>query len=70
MHIGHLIKEKLKEDGHSVTWFAEQICCTRTHVYKIFNNPNIDLQLLERISTVLRYNFFNDLARNHHNAKP
>lgn len=62
MHIGKKIKEKLKEDGHSVAWFASQICCTRTHAYKIFNKENIDIELLRRISRVLDYDFFNDLS--------
>lgn len=62
IHIGQLIRRKLKEDGHSITWFASQICCTRSNVYKIFANDNIDIRLLERISRVLHYNFFKDIA--------
>ncbi len=63
IHLGQLIRQKLIEDGHSVTWFASQICCTRSNVYKIFANDNIDVRLLERICRVLRYNFFQDLAQ-------
>ncbi|MBS7411428.1 MAG: hypothetical protein SPJ05_09810 [Candidatus Limisoma sp.] len=62
IHIGQLIRTKLKEDGHSITWFASQICCTRSNVYKIFANDNIDIRLLERICRVLHYNFFKDIA--------
>ena len=69
MHIGNLIKEKLQEDGHSVTWFANQICCTRTHVYKIFEKANIDTELLERISKVLKYNFFKDISNDFEKQK-
>lgn len=46
VHIGKFIQQKLKEDGHSVTWFASKICCTRSNVYKIFANDNIDIKLL------------------------
>lgn len=63
MHIGNYIKEKLKEDGHSVTWFAEQICCTRTHVYKIFSKSSIDTEILERISRILDYDFFEEISK-------
>jgi plasmid maintenance system antidote protein VapI len=62
MHIGSKIQEKLRESGHTVAWFARQICCTRTHVYKIFNKENIDVELLMRISNVLNYDFFQDLS--------
>lgn len=41
-----------------MTWFADRICCTRTHVYKIFDKTSIDTDLLLRISQVLEYNFF------------
>ncbi len=62
MNIGNRIREKLREDGHSVTWFAAQICCTRTHVYKIFNSDSIDVSLLIRICKVLRHDFFAEIS--------
>lgn len=58
IHIGHLIQEKLKEQGRTASWLARQIPCTRTHVYKIFNTPHINTELLQRISCILDYNFF------------
>ncbi|MCI5783124.1 MAG: XRE family transcriptional regulator [Bacteroidales bacterium] len=63
VHIGKFIQQKLKEDGRSVTWFASKICCTRSNVYKIFANDNIDIKLLKRISLVLDFNFFDVLAQ-------
>ncbi|MBO5296726.1 MAG: helix-turn-helix transcriptional regulator [Candidatus Homeothermus sp.] len=62
MHIGLHIKQKLKEDGHSVTWFASKICCSRANVYKIFEKENIDIDLLKRICNVLNHDFFKDLS--------
>lgn len=62
MHIGNNIRTIIKQRRISVSWFASQICCTRTHVYKIFNNENIDVKLLERISKVLDYDFFKDIS--------
>ena len=58
IHIGKLIRKKLREQGRTVTWFAAQIPCTRKHAYRIFNNPNINTELLIRISAILDYNFF------------
>ena len=58
IHIGKLIHEKLKEDGHTVSWFARKMNCDRTNVYKIFQKSYIDVLLLLRISVILNYNFF------------
>lgn len=58
IHIGSLIEQILHQQGRSVTWFATQLCCTRSNVYKIFNKQTIDTQLLWRISCILHYDFF------------
>ena len=62
VHIGQLIERTLHAQGRSVTWFAAQLCCTRSNVYKIFRKANIDLELLWRISAVLEHDFFQDLS--------
>lgn len=58
IHAGHLIEQKLHEQGKTVTWFATQLCCTRTNVYKIFRKANLDTELLWRISCILEYDLF------------
>lgn len=62
IHIGQLIRQELRRQGRSVTWFAGQLCYTRTHIYKIFERDSIDTQLLRRVSHILNRNFFNDLS--------
>lgn len=56
--IGALIRQKLYDDGRTVSWFAAKICCSRANAYKIFEKESIDTNLLLRISKVLDYNFF------------
>ena len=58
IHIGSLIKNKLKENGHSVKWFSNKICCQRRNIYDIFCRPSIDTLLLLKIGFVLKTNFF------------
>ncbi|KAA0093490.1 XRE family transcriptional regulator [Bacteroides thetaiotaomicron] len=58
IHVGRLIEIELHRQGLSVTWFAEQLCCARTNVYKIFGKSSIDTELLLRISDILQYDFF------------
>lgn len=62
IHAGQLIEQTLHEQGRTVTWFANQLCCTRPNVYKIFRKENIDVHLLWRISCILNHNFFDDLS--------
>lgn len=62
MHIGSIIREQLKKDGRSVVWLARELGCHRTNIYNLFDKYSIDTQLLERISIIMQYNFF-DLYR-------
>lgn len=63
MHIGQALKERLKEDGKSVVWLARELGCHRTNIYNLFGKYSIDTQLLQRISTVMRHNFFDLLQQ-------
>ena len=58
IHIGHLIHEQLRKDHRSVGWLAREIHCTRNNVYKIFNKPSLDSDLILKISKVMSFNFF------------
>ncbi|MCC8036983.1 MAG: XRE family transcriptional regulator [Bacteroidales bacterium] len=56
--IGQLIEKELRRQCKSAAWLAQQLECNRTNVYKIFNRPSIDCELLLRISNALSHNFF------------
>ncbi|MCC8114133.1 MAG: XRE family transcriptional regulator [Bacteroidales bacterium] len=66
MHIGNRIEQISREKRYGVSWFASQICCTRTHVYKIFAMRSIDTEQLMRISAALDHDFFLDLSLEYH----
>lgn len=57
-HIGSLIKAELERQERSVSWFARKLNCDRSNIYKIFKKSAIDTELLIRISSILKYNFF------------
>ena len=68
VHIGELIKGTLKQRRKSVVWFAGELSCSRTNVYKIFSKQSIDTYDLLRISKILDFDFFeiySDELRNH-----
>ena len=58
IHAGRLIERTLHDQGRTVTWFAEQLCCTRPNVYKIFQKENIYINLIWRISCIIEHDFF------------
>lgn len=58
IEIGLEIKGRLMDSGHSVVWFAEQLGCSRTNIYKIFAKKSISTEELFKISEVLGYDFF------------
>ncbi len=58
MHFGSLLEKILRQQGRSVTWFADQLCCTRPNIYKIFRKECVDAALMWRISEILNHNFF------------
>lgn len=57
-HIGKVIQTTLKAQGRTVVWFARQLSCDRTNVYKIFSKESIDTALLYKISSTLGVDFF------------
>lgn len=58
IHIGKEIQHRLYKEGKSVIWLAQQLSCTRSNIYKIFEKQSIDTDLLLRISNILHHDFF------------
>ena len=52
----------MRQQGMTATQLANDICCARPHIHRIFHKDNIDIALLERISIALDYDFFRDLS--------
>jgi len=72
--IGIIIREKLKERGKPVVWFAHQLSCSRTNAYKIFEKRSIDTYELMRISLILDFDFFklysDEITKRNDNSHP
>jgi len=49
MHIGKLIKEKVKEKNKTSVWLAQQMSYSRTNIYKLYDKKSIDTDVLFRI---------------------
>lgn len=58
IHIGQLIRDELRRQGHTNEWLADRIGVTPCTLQRIYNKPSIDTQLLLRISQALRADLF------------
>ena len=57
-----MIRVKLKEQGRSMTWFADAIHSDRSNAYKMLKRESMDLALLMTISELLHYDFLKDCS--------
>jgi predicted transcriptional regulator len=55
VHIGSVIRTKLKERGMRIVDFADALHCSRSSAYSLFERRNIDLELLTTVSKILDY---------------
>jgi len=62
-HIGEIIKQKFEESGMTKAEFAEKIDLQRTTVYYLFERQSIDIELLEKITTALNYDFMYEVYK-------
>ncbi len=58
IHIGSLIREELRRQGHTNEWLADRIGVTPRTLQKIFNKRSINTEQLEIISHALGVDFF------------
>ena len=58
IHIGQLIREELRRQGKTNSWFAEQMSLHVRSVQKIFGKEYVDTYQLLKISKVLQTDFF------------
>ncbi len=58
IHIGRLVKEKMKQLHISNTEMAEKTGCTRQNIGSIIKRKTITTDLLSTISEALGYDFF------------
>jgi hypothetical protein len=62
IHIGSLIEQELRRQDRSVTWFAAELRCDRTNVYKVFKKKIQKLfvslrQILKQLKTYKYENY-------------
>ncbi len=58
IHIGTIIRNELRRQGHTNEWLAEQIGTSPRNMWRVYSRPSIDTQLLFSICKALHSNLF------------
>jgi hypothetical protein len=58
VHIGSLIQKEMAAKRCPVAWLAEQLCCDRSNIHRIYKKQSVDTGLLANISNALHFDFF------------
>ncbi|MDR1758056.1 MAG: hypothetical protein LBR51_03720 [Bacteroidales bacterium] len=58
IHEGKLVKQRLKEEGRSITWLANKLCCHVRTIYKILSKKHITPDLMLQIATILEWHVY------------
>ncbi|MDR3047670.1 MAG: hypothetical protein LBU51_08705 [Bacteroidales bacterium] len=58
IHIGEMVKLKMKEEGRSEGWLSQKMNCTTYCIKKIKNSEDISSFRLKQLTKYLNFNFF------------
>lgn len=58
--IGQRIHDVILHRQCNITLLAAELGCDRKSVYRLFDKQSIDIQLLMRLSIILRYDFIDE----------
>jgi transcriptional regulator with XRE-family HTH domain len=61
IHIGKKIQYVFYQSGLTVSQFARMLEVQRTRIYNVFESKTIDIDLLNKISDVLHYDFLSEV---------
>jgi len=56
--IGLAIRQKMSEHGTTLAWLARRINCDKGNLHRHLQHTHIHPELLKKISTVLKTDFF------------
>ncbi|MBQ3635994.1 MAG: XRE family transcriptional regulator [Bacteroidales bacterium] len=60
--IGELIRLAMEEAERKPQWLARKIDCDRSNIYDIFRRKDVSVEMLCRISKVLKKNLLKDIS--------
>ncbi len=68
-HRGEIIKLAVYQSGYSITKLAERLGKSRRWMYLQFENSNVSLDLILKISEIIHHDFSDDIKELKNNSK-
>lgn len=56
-HLGQILEKAIRQSNYPISKLAKKIGYTRQHMYNLFSQQQVDLELLEEIGKVIRFDF-------------
>ncbi|MDP2386903.1 MAG: hypothetical protein Q8M29_11065 [Bacteroidota bacterium] len=60
-HLGNILENAVRKSEYPISKLARQIGYTRQHMYNLFQQPNVDIALLEEIGKIIRHDFSDEV---------
>ena len=61
VHLGETIHRAVKEKKFPITLLAERLHKSRQHIYNLFQNPDVPIDIILKIGKIIQYDFAQDL---------
>jgi hypothetical protein len=62
-HVGEILEKAIRQSQYPISKIAKQIGYTRQHMYNLFNQAQIDLNLIDEIGKIIHYDFTLEIKR-------
>ena len=56
-HRGEIIEQAVRQSGYSITKLAERLGKSRRHVYNLFENPQVSMDVVLEIGKIIHHDF-------------
>ena len=68
IHRGEIVEQAVRKSGFPIAELARRMKRSRRHVYNLFENPNISLDVILEVGKVIHHDFSKEFKelRNHH----
>jgi len=61
LHKGNIIEKIIRKQRFPITLLAKRLGVSRQHVYNIFENPDVSLELMLKIGKIIQHDFSAEL---------
>lgn len=63
LHRGEIIEQAVRRSGYSITVIAQKVNISRRTVYNLFDNPNVSLEMIEKVGKAIHYDFSKEIPQ-------